>query len=192
MNDVKNYEKQFNTVLECLEQTNSLPWVMVIGSWAEFLYYKADMVRGYDPLMKTLDVDFLIPNIREPKESTAFVEVLQEKGFIYNFDYVDNVSHIVGKENFEVEFLSPQNGDGKRDEGKRANIGVIPQQLSHLWMLPKYSTFVEYNNHVIRVPEPEAYLVQKMVINSSRKPGKAYKDQEVIKSMLPHVSAERI
>ena len=64
MNDVTKYELQFRKVLRCLRETNSLDYVMVIGSWAEFLYFKNGLVNGYEPLMKTIDVDFLIPDIK--------------------------------------------------------------------------------------------------------------------------------
>ena len=36
MNDVAKYELQFRKVLRCLRETNSLDYVMVIGSWLSF------------------------------------------------------------------------------------------------------------------------------------------------------------
>ena len=39
---------------------------MLIGSWAELLYERAGLIEGFEPSIKTMDIDFLVRNMRRP------------------------------------------------------------------------------------------------------------------------------
>lgn len=187
----RKYEQEFFKVLECLNEVDAIESVIIIGSWAEYLYSKTGVLDNFYPSLQTQDVDFLIPDIRKPSHQAHLASKLKEKGFTYDEDRVDNVSQIFGEDKFEVEFLTPKKGDGLRPLGK-LNIGVKPQQLSHMSMLVDYSSTVTYNGYRVRIPDPEAYIIHKMIIHFDRTPLKKKRDLGKIDYLLPFVESEKL
>ncbi len=53
-------------VLSALNENEVLPYVILIGSWAEFLYGKTSLLEGFSSYGKTTDMDFLVRNLRKP------------------------------------------------------------------------------------------------------------------------------
>ena len=39
------YESEFLKFIRCLEESDSIDYVVIIGSWAEYIYYKAGVLR---------------------------------------------------------------------------------------------------------------------------------------------------
>lgn len=58
-------ELAFWETIKILDEKHVLPCVMVIGSWAEYIY-SYYFESNYQPNIRTRDVDFLYPNIRKP------------------------------------------------------------------------------------------------------------------------------
>lgn len=57
-------EEAFAQFLRLLEQTGCLNYVVLIGSWAEFLYGRCGILPGFAPNIRTMDIDFLVRNLR--------------------------------------------------------------------------------------------------------------------------------
>ena len=56
-----------------------LPYVMLIGSWAEYIY-QHHLATGYQANLRTRDVDFLYPNLNRPQnKQIRIVERMEEK-----------------------------------------------------------------------------------------------------------------
>lgn len=51
----------FGRVLDLMEDAGCLPYVILIGSWAEFVYRESGLLADYAPNIRTMDIDFLIP-----------------------------------------------------------------------------------------------------------------------------------
>ena len=47
----------FEKFLRMLDSHGWLPYFMVVGSWAEFLYSEAEVLDGFDPYLRTMDID---------------------------------------------------------------------------------------------------------------------------------------
>lgn len=56
----------FWQLLQLLDEAGALPHVLVIGSWAEYLYAHSGLLPGFDANLRTLDIDFLVRNQRKP------------------------------------------------------------------------------------------------------------------------------
>ena len=52
-------------VLAALDEKKVLQYVILIGSWAEFLYGEVSLLEGFSSYGKTTDMDFLIRNLRK-------------------------------------------------------------------------------------------------------------------------------
>lgn len=179
---------QFELLLKCLEESGSLSSVVIIGSWAEWCYEESGILGPeYSFPLKTLDADVLIPRLGG--DGTGFIETAKRLGFLYGEDRMTGSSRLFGMDGFEVEFLTPQRGDGRRPV-PRPPMGVNPQQLSHLEVLGRFTLPLSVRGRSIIAPEPEAYALQKMVVNSRRR-SKAESDREKILNILPHLDGLR-
>lgn len=49
-----------------MEKAGYLKHAILVGSWAEFAYREAGILPGFVPTIRTLDVDFLVRNLRRP------------------------------------------------------------------------------------------------------------------------------
>ena len=60
-------------------------------------------------------------------------------------------------------------------------------------MLDNYPLYLDCDKYTIIVPEPEAYILQKLLINPKRKDvEKREKDMRSIQVLIPHISKDRI
>ena len=84
--------------------------------------------------MSTIDLDLLIKNLRLPRTARNLVAIAEENGFIYDEDTLYGTSKFFGKDQFEVEFLISQLGNGS-EKLPRTKLGVNAQQLTHVSML---------------------------------------------------------
>ena len=62
INDIK---KIFWETFKILEKNRVLEHVMLIGSWAEYIYEKSGYLKDFKYSLKTKDIDFLIKNINK-------------------------------------------------------------------------------------------------------------------------------
>lgn len=76
-------------VLEKLHKAGCLERVILIGSWASHLYELHFNSQDYRPLIRTSDIDFLVPNPRKIGPSVAInvSEVLAELDFVKSFSH---------------------------------------------------------------------------------------------------------
>ena len=163
-----DHESDFLLFLDCLKAARCLNDVMIIGSWAEYVYQRSSLLDGFEPEMKTTDADILIRNLRRPPEPVNIVKIAKEKGFEYREDYQTGCSKLFKGDEFEVQFLINQRGDGNT-KLPRTNIGVNAEQLTHLDVLKDFPIICVVNETAFIVPAPEAYILQKMIINHERK-----------------------
>ena len=44
------------------------------------------MLKGFDPNIRTLDIDFLVRNLRKPSEPLGLASAAREAGYLVEFD----------------------------------------------------------------------------------------------------------
>ena len=186
MNFTEEQEQYFHEFLNVLYESNALDSVILVGSWAEYLYEKEKILSGFTSLAKTTDIDFLLRNeiVTQPAN---IIKPAQEKGFLYKEDYIFGTSKFWKKE-FEVEFLTSQEGDGSKPVG-RSPLGVNAQALTHIGFIRDNYITVSHDNFNINIPKPEAYVLQKMIINT-RRGSKTRADQIKIEGILPYLNKQ--
>ena len=187
-------EEQWRKVINIirkLDEANCLEHVMLIGSWADFFYSVSGLLPEYESRIRTLDLDFLVHNIRKPAKKENITEIFKELGFIVESDRVTGVTKLLEHETgFEVEFLVQQLGSGK-EQYMKTNLGITAQALRHINILANNKREIDYLGVKILVPEPEAFVLHKMIINSEREPLKAEKDRDSITNMFKYLDKEK-
>lgn len=179
----------FSKVLDLVEEAGCIDHVVLIGSWAEFVYREADVLPGFCPNIKTMDVDFLVRNLRRPSPAARLTALAKERGFFVESDRMTGTTKLLDITGLEVEFLIRKMGEGK-EPALKTNIGVTAQALWHMDVILKNTINVRCLSHVVTVPIPEAYAIHKMIINSERGK-KAEKDAHAVENMLPLLDEEK-
>lgn len=181
-------QKQFLKFIKLLKDNDLLEHVVLVGSWAEFVYKKSGLLNGFEPNIKTLDLDFLIKNLRKPNPPKSLMTIAQEEGYLVEQDYMTEITKIFDKEGLEIEFLLGKRGAG-HEIAFRTNIGVVAQTLRHMDILLYNSITVNCLSMDIDIPKPEAYVIHKIIINNQRK-DKIEKDKQAIINLIPYLNKE--
>jgi len=183
MNDIK---KIFWETIKILDNNKVLEHVVLIGSWAEYIYEKSGFLRNFEANLKTRDIDFLIRNINKPREGINIVDILEKEGFETSIDYMNGIFKFFKGKDLEIEFLVREMGKGKLEPYKVPSFGIKAEGLRNTNLLIDNIAVIEVKNIKIAVPTPQAYLLQKIIINNQRK-NKAEKDYLGIENLLENI-----
>lgn len=183
MNDIK---KIFWDTIKILEKNRILEHVVLIGSWAEYVYEVSGYLKDFEANLKTKDIDFLIKNINRPKERINIVDILEKEGYETSIDYISGIFKFYKDKDLEVEFLVREMGRGQLEAYKVPSFGIKAEGLRHTGLLIKNIIMMDIKGIKINVPAPQAYLLQKIIINEQRKQ-KAEKDYLGIENLLDNI-----
>jgi hypothetical protein len=187
MNDMQY--KDFWAFIKLLNDNQLLDHIILIGSWAEYVYAQSGILQGYSANLRTLDIDFLIKNMRIPQQAVNIPALAKEMGYTVAQDVLEGTTKIYTPDLMEIEFLIAQKGKGDRRVMK-TSMGVYAQALRHLSPMLNNTIAIELFDFSITVPSPESYVIHKMIINKDRGVKKE-KDQETINSLFPYLDSEQ-
>lgn len=160
---------------------------MIIGSWAEYLFRPLFETR-FIPNIKTRDVDFFYRNINIPSHQVPLISKLLECGFVHETDRYSEVSRFYKEDFLEVEFLTRSIGSGSKMVYSIRSLGIKSEGLRIINMLADYACQIERNGYDLIVPEPAAYIMQKILANPTRVPiSKRDKDMLAVEEILVHI-----
>jgi hypothetical protein len=186
---MSSQENEFLRVIKLLNDNDCLKDVILIGSWAEFLYQQTSLIPVGTTALRTLDVDFLIANIRKPNPPINLEELAEQQGYAVDKHFLLGTTKIQTPSRLELEFLIAQRGAGKEPTYKTA-LGVTAQALRNLELLRDNTMPISYFDINIMVPIPEAYVLHKIIINNERSKSKMEKDRRGILSLFPHINKD--
>jgi len=176
--------------IKFIDQCGYSQHLIIIGSWAEYIYQQSGLFDQFQPLLQTLDIDILIKNKNLPRAKKDMLSDAVKFGYIIDEDTVTGTSKIyMPDDNLEVEFLINQMGSGL-ESVIHTNIGVNADALRHLSLLSQYAIPVCIDDSNLYVPSPEAYAVHKMMINFVRG-RKKEKDVAAISNILPFLDKDK-
>ena len=178
-------EPIFWETIEILHNQGVLPYLILIGSWVEYVYQTSVYYEGFRSNFRTMDVDFLIPNLRRPSQKKVNLCSIMER---YNYlvqqrlpDGLTKFSKAAGP--LEVEFLTKEMGAGQIEPYNVENLGIRVEGLRHLDILSRHTISLVVQSYSITIPVPPAYILHKLIINSKRGYKKT-KDLTAIEELL--------
>jgi hypothetical protein len=187
MNDIK---QEFWETIKVLDKNDVLKNTVLIGSWAEYIYEKSGLLKNFNANLKTRDIDFLIKNINKPKKGINLVEILESEGFETEIDYISGVFRFLKGKDLEIEFIVREIGKGQSETYDVPSFGIKAEGLRYTGILIDNSTAIEIKNIKLIIPTPQAYLLQKIIINYKRNK-KAGKDYLSIENLLENIKESR-
>ena len=183
---IKNKYREFWDIIDLLDKEDALNHLIVIGSWAEYLYEQSGLLSDFKSELRTRDIDFVIRNKRKPDTPINLINAFKEAGYTVENDRITCKTRIMTLERLEVEFLLAKVGAGLEDT-VATNLGVTAETLRNIDILRDNYMPISVKDYLINVPKPEAYIIQKIIINEERK-DKSLKDQRAIKNILPYIN----
>lgn len=186
----KEQEETFWQTIKAFKEIGLLQHVMIIGSWAEYLFPSL-FETEFMPNLKTRDVDFFYRNINIPKEKIDVIQKLRDIGFVY--DEVDGISRFYKEDLLELEFLTRVLGAGTEGRMNIKPLGITSEGLRVINILSDFAREIEVTGsdgeiYTLTIPEPAVYVIQKILTNPIREPQeKKVKDIVAIKELLYHI-----
>ena len=104
-------ENAFQEMIKIFEDEGFLPYIMIIGNWAEYIYsyqFKTNFILN----LRTRDVDFLYGNIHRPKDKINITDALIKNGYSYVVNPSSGVTKFIKEDLLELEFLTRAVGSG--------------------------------------------------------------------------------
>jgi len=183
----QNQEQAFWDTIRVLHELDVLPHIMLIGSWAEYLYPNL-FETGFEPNIRTRDIDFFYRNLKLPDKPIRFVEAMKRNGFVYDIDSVSEIAKFYKEDLLEIEFLTKVIGSGTQSSYTIRALGIKAEGLRIINILDDFATEVKQNGYTVIVPLPSAYVVQKLLANPTRVPAnKKEKDIAAVINLLEHI-----
>ncbi|MBA3051738.1 MAG: GSU2403 family nucleotidyltransferase fold protein [Candidatus Omnitrophota bacterium] len=158
----------FLATLIALHEKGVLRDIILVGSWCQHFY------KGYFnnapeiPVVRTLDIDFLVPNPPGIKKDVNIPDILDGLGFMPSHNYMTGYTKYVHPE-LELEFLTPDLGRGKGMLPYEIDkLHISAQGLRFLNLLQADTMKIKYKHITVRLPEPAAYVLHKFIIQERR------------------------
>ena len=172
-----------SAVLKELQNQGVLDGLVIVGSWCQY-YYRILFDNAPEiPLLRTLDIDFLVPNPSKFKIRVDVSELLNLLGFDSDFEYSTGLVKYVHPD-LEIQFLTPVLGRAKDTPYEIKRLNINAEGMTYMKMLQDYKFTMTHEGVTIWLPEPEAYILHKILISHKRKnSAKQEKDLMAAKSI---------
>jgi hypothetical protein len=165
-------------VLRRLDKSGVLKHIVLIGSWCSLFYKKYFSGIEYATILKTRDIDFLIPKPATIKETVDVAELLMDLGFVTGFTGSQGYIRLEHPQ-LIVEFLVPERGRGTEKPYKLPQLGLNAQALRFLDFLCGNTITAEAEGMELTLPHPANFGLHKLLVLGKRpSKEKANKDMQ--------------
>ena len=165
---MKDHKELFLQMLIEFHKYGILNDIILIGSWVLPIYQYYFSNSPEIPILRTSDIDFLIPN---PPKLTIKIDIPK---ILEGFDFEEQVSLLGNYTKFvhpdlEIEFLYPEIGRRINKTVIIKEYNIIAQPLRYLYLIQNHILSVEYHDILVKVPEPAVFALLKFLLTIKRK-----------------------
>lgn len=170
----RNNYPLFEEILKRLDENGILDHVVVVGSWAIYLYTEYFKSADYYSTIRTRDVDLLIQVPSGIPAKVNFKEMIEDPGFVEEFARDEGYTRY-SHPDLIIEFLMKEKGRGFSRPPYIEKLGVTPQPLRFLDLLESGRIEISFNGMSVPVPHPANFALHKLLIASRR--NESYKSE---------------
>jgi len=175
-------------VLRRLDTAGVLRHIVLVGSWCTLFYKEYFAQVRYSPLIRTRDIDFLIPRPSAIKTKVDAAKLLENLGFVVGFTGSQGYIRLEHPQ-LIVEFLVPEKGRPSEKPYPLPQLGLNAQALRFMDFLSQDTITTTVEGMAVTVPHPANFALQKLLILNRRNlPEKAIKDKEAAIQLLKALS----
>jgi len=160
-------ERLFLDILKALDKEGMLQDLVIIGGWSLLIYRHIYGNPSVISSIRTADVDFLVSVNQKFKHNIDIGKIFSEMDFEQVFSLNKGYIKYVHPD-MEAEFLVPLVGRQIEKPYIIKALKTNAQRLRFLDILIKYSKRVTYFKMNIKVPEPAAYVINKLIVSTRR------------------------
>jgi len=178
---------QYELVIEVLNRLNAsgvLKYLIFIGSWCLPLY--RDYFGDDEPLpaIRTRDMDFLIPEPPKIHDMCDVPALIRDLGFVVTFRGQHGLIRLEHPD-LMIEFLVPERGKGSDRPVAIPQLKVNAERLRFLSLLEQKTIRIATSGLSVVLPHPANFALQKLLICSRRRDsGKKQKDRDAATAIL--------
>jgi hypothetical protein len=172
----------FLALLGVFAELGLLSDLILVGSWTHLFFREYLGDPQAVPPIKTTDVDFLVTHPKKERKKVDIPEAIKKLGFLEHYDFVNNTAKYVHDE-LDLEFLADRIGKGEVNVYDVKPLGIRAHTIRYLSMLQSHVIEVPYRSYTVRVPEPAAYALHKLLINHQRSEKKKTKDMDTVRAL---------
>lgn len=165
-------------VLQRLDKAGILKHVVLVGSWCTLFYKEYFSSDKYMTILKTRDMDLLIPQPKALGTKTDVAELLKNLGFVVGFTGSKGYIRLEHPQ-LIVEFLVPERGRATNKPYPLPQLGLNAQALRFLEFLSQNTITTKVGLITVALPHPASFALHKLLVMSRRpKAEKRAKDKE--------------
>jgi len=109
---MSNQQTEFTKIIKLFWDNDCLQHLILIGSWAEYVYQQTGILPKGTTALRTLDIDFLIKNLKKPNPPISIPKLAEQSGYVVEHDRLTDVTKIRTGSRLELEFIISQKGKG--------------------------------------------------------------------------------
>lgn len=144
-----NQFQVLHRILKRFQEAGILKEMMLIGSWCLYFYRLAFENDDSLPAVRTMDVDFLIPDIHQVRTEVDIPQLLKEEGFLSTYNRVSGMVKFDHPE-LRIEFLVPELGKGHDKPLEVKKLNIKAQGLRYLNFLTEYPRIISIAIFMLR------------------------------------------
>ena len=154
-------------VLRRLDKSGVLKHIVLIGSWCTLFYKSYFGHIKYAPVLKTRDIDLLVPHPSAISVKTNVAELLKDLGFVVGFDAPQGYIRLEHP-GLIVEFLTIEKGRPSDKPYPLPKLGVNAQPLRFLEILASNTITAKIKDFSVTLPHPANFALHKLLISQRR------------------------
>jgi hypothetical protein len=154
-------------VLRRLDKSGVLEHIVLVGSWCTLFYKSYFGHTRYAPVLKTRDIDLLVPHPSSIGVKTNVVELLKDLGFVVGFDAPQGYIRLEHP-GLIVEFLTVEKGRPSDKPYPLPKLGLNAQPLRFLEMLASNTITAKVEDISVTLPHPANFALHKLLISQRR------------------------
>jgi len=155
-------------VLRRLDKCGVLKHIVLVGSWCTLFYEKYFSGTKYVSVLKTRDIDFLIPRPKTITKLVDIAELLKDLGFVTGFTGMQGYIRLEHPQ-LIIEFLVPETGRDSEKPYNLPQLGLNAQALRFLDFLGRNTVTVEAEGIKLMIPHPASFALHKLLVIGKRR-----------------------
>jgi len=187
---VEKFELLYS-VLSSLHNAGVLKDCILIGSWCQDFYRHIFGNPFQIPAATTTDADLLIPKRLKFNKAVNITEIMEKNGFKKEIDYMSQLVKFI-HEDFKFEFLTEAGAKSEENVFRFKNFNLSAQELHFMNIPLSYNFIIKFRDISIRIPEPEAFALHKLIVSQRRKnPVKKEKDIATARGLFEYFTTKK-
>ncbi len=163
----RNQHNLCSRLLKRLEDAGVLKHIVLVGSWCMPCYSAYFSKIDYRPLIRTRDIDLLIPLPHKMMKTVDVESLLKDLNFVINFKGSSGYMQFVHSD-IMLEFLVPERGRGTDKPYNIPELGINAAAIRYLDFLAGRTIKAHLGGVEICVPHPVNFCLHKLMICKRR------------------------